>query len=301
MTQVLILGGVSFNTMIYVDAFPPPAPQTIFPERFHETIGSTGAGKALNMARMGMRVTLHELIGEDVYGRAVTVILRDAGVDFIHDPAPRGTQRHVNLMDPDGRRISMIIVPGPANPPIDRARLAALIPASDYVVLNISDYCRTLVPLIREHGKAIWTDVHDYDGVNTYHRDFVDAADYLFLSSDAMPGYRAFMEQQIARGKRLVICTHGRHGATALTPEGGWIEAPIVDSYRRTDTNGAGDAFFSGVLYGHARDLDIARCLRLGTIAAGLCVTSAELAYEGLSATLLEDEYARVYGEGLDS
>jgi sugar/nucleoside kinase (ribokinase family) len=296
MTRALVLGGVSFNLMIYVDAFPAPAPQTLFPRRFHETIGSTGAGKALNLRRLGLQVILHELIGDDSCGHAVSAYLRDAGVDFIHDPAPDGTQRHVNLMDADGRRISLIVRPGPTNPSFDAERIEALIPQSGYVVLNISDYCRTLIPLIRLHGKAIWTDVHDYDGANAHHRDFVEAADFLFLSSDAMPDYRAFMEQQVAQGKSLVVCTHGRHGSTALTPAGEWIETPIVESYARKDTNGAGDAFFAGVLYGHARGLPIARCLRLGTIVGGLCVTSSELAYEGLTPALVESEYARVYG-----
>jgi sugar/nucleoside kinase (ribokinase family) len=282
--------------MIYVDTFPAPVPQTLFPRRFHETIGSTGAGKALNLRRLGFEVTLHELIGDDLYGEMVSTYLRDAGIGFIHDPAPDGTQRHVNLMDADGRRSSLIVRPGPSNPTFDAARIGALIPQSDYIVLNISDYCRQLIPQIRQHGKPIWTDLHDYDGANPYHRDFVEAADYLFLSSDALPEYWAFMERQVATGKRLVVCTHGRHGATALTPDGEWIETPIVDSYERRDTNGAGDAFFAGVLYGHARGLPIARCLRLGTIVSGLCVSSSELAYEELSPALVESEYARVYG-----
>jgi sugar/nucleoside kinase (ribokinase family) len=299
MPHVLILGGVSFNTMIYLDTFPRPEPQTIFPNSFHETVGSTGAGKALNLRPLGLDVVLHAPLGEDRYGRAVAERLRGAGIDFIHDTDPQGTQRHVNLMDQHGRRISIIVAPGTFEPAIDTARLEELIPRADYVVLNISNYCRHLIPAIKRHGKPIWTDLHDYDGAKEYHRDFVDAADYLFLSSDALPDYRAFMQGLIAAGKRLVVCTHGRNGSTALTAAGEWIETPIVESYARKDTNGAGDAFFAGVLYGHSRGLGIRPCLRLGAIVAGLCVTSWELAYQDLSARLVEAEYARVYGEPL--
>jgi acarbose 7IV-phosphotransferase len=297
MTRVLILGGVSFNAMIALDAFPQPEPQSIWASGFHETIGSTGAGKALNLRPLGMKVTLHAPIGNDRYGQLVADYLRAAGVDFIYDHDPHGTQRHVNLMDKAGRRISIFVVSGSLEPAVGTARIEALIPDSDYVVLNISNYCRHLIPLFGRHGKQIWTDLHDYDGTSAYHQDFVDAADYVFLSSDALPDYRPFMERLIASGKRLVVCTHGRDGSTALTAASEWIETPAIRSYAKKDTNGAGDAFFAGVLYGHSLGLDTRTSLRLGTIVAGLCVTSAELAYEGLSAELVAREHERVYGD----
>ena len=43
------------------------------------------------------------------------------------------------------------------------------------------------LPLLREArrlGKDVWCDVHDYDGEAEFHREFVEAASFLFLSSD---------------------------------------------------------------------------------------------------------------------
>jgi acarbose 7IV-phosphotransferase len=54
--RVLVLGGVSYNTMIHVDRFPQPEPQTMFSRRVHDTVGSTGAGKALNLSKLGFDV-----------------------------------------------------------------------------------------------------------------------------------------------------------------------------------------------------------------------------------------------------
>src|SRR6476646_3513692 len=146
MARVLILGGVSYNTMIYLDGFPLPGPVTIFPRASHETVGSTGAGKALNLAKLGMEVTLHAPIGDDVYGDMVREYFRRENVHFLYDVDAAGTQRHVNLMDLDGRRISIIYAPGSPNPPVDHERIEALIPGSDYVLLNISNYCRHIIP-----------------------------------------------------------------------------------------------------------------------------------------------------------
>jgi acarbose 7IV-phosphotransferase len=301
MPRALVIGGVSFNMMVYVDAFPQPIPQTIFSNEFHETIGSTGAGKALNLRKLGFDVTLHGLIGDDNLGRKVIDYLAAAEITFLYDIDPRGTQRHLNLMDRAGRRISIFLVPGTFEPAFDEQRIVQYIPTSDYVVLNISNYCRTLIPAIQLYGKAIWCDIHDYDGRNPYYDDFVRAADYLFMSSDNMPDYRPFMRRMIAQGQQLVICTHGRAGATTLTRDGEWIETPIVPSYVPKDSNGAGDSFFAGFLYGHARGYRLHQRLQIGAVVGGLCVTSSELALPTLNPALIECEYLAAYGTPLEN
>ena len=110
-----------------------------------------------------------------------------------------------NLMDPVGERISIVLVPGTDEIPVDLARLEAYIERSDCTVLNIQNYCRRLIPLARRHGKPIWCDVHDYNGHDPYYQDFVDATDYLFMSSERMPTYRAFMQDRVSSGAELVI------------------------------------------------------------------------------------------------
>ena len=295
MKNVLILGGVSYNTMIYTDDFPEPRSHTVYPRRFFETVGSTGAGKALNLCRLEFDVTLYGLLGDDEFAARVERPLTTAGIHFIHGVDPMGTKRHVNLMNADGGRISIFIVPGTYEVAVDWADLEPEIARCDFVALNILNYCRTAVPLIRRHGKEIWVDLHDYDGLNPHHHDFIDAADVLLFSSDQMPDYRPFMAACMAQGKQLVIATHGRNGATALTSTGEWLEVPIIEAYQRHDTNGAGDAFFSGVLYGRAQGYSVEHSLRLGAIVSGLCITSPELAYERLSVELVEAEYGRYF------
>ncbi len=54
MTRVLVLGGVSYNLMLYVNAFPSPRPHTVFARDYHETLGGTAAGKALNLQKLGV-------------------------------------------------------------------------------------------------------------------------------------------------------------------------------------------------------------------------------------------------------
>lgn len=294
--SVLVLGGVSWDTLVYLERFPEPRPQTVFSRGWHETLGSTGAGKAINLRKLGMDVSFHAMVGDDEPGRKIREAMDREGIRFWYDVDPAGTERHINLMEDGGGRISIYTSCATFQPVVALQRIEERIATHDHVVLNILNYCRRLIPAIRRSGKPIWCDIHDYDGRNEYHRDFVTAADYLFLSSDSMADYRAFMMEMIADGKQLVVCTHGRRGSTALTREGRWIETPILEDYRRVDTNGAGDSFFAGFLYAWDGGNPIDICLRMAAIVSGLCITSRELACPELTPDLAAQEYRKHYG-----
>ena len=281
--RVLVVGGVSWDSIIELGQLPEPRPQTLFSRHFHETVGSTGAGKAMNLARLGFDVTLHAMLGDDAWGALIRERLQREPLRFVYDVDPAGTERHVNLMADSGARISIYTNAGSFEPAVDLDRLAALLADADVLVLNINNYCRRLIPLARRLGKPIWCDIHDWNGEQEYHRDFVEAADFLFSSSDSLPDYHDFMARRVAAGARLVVSTHGSKGATALTAGGTWIETPAVTVGPVVDTNGAGDAFFSGYLYGHAHGREPARCMELGAVTAALALTCRELAHPDLS------------------
>ncbi|MEF2966253.1 carbohydrate kinase family protein [Paenibacillus sp. M1] len=296
MLNVLVLGGTTYDSIISLPKLPEPVPQTIHAAPFHETVGSTGAGKALNLCKLNVPCILHSIIGNDSYGHKIKESLQDAGVDFRYDIDPQGTERHVNLMDREGNRISIFVTQSSANPPLDLNRLEALIRDCDIVVINIIGYTKALIGLCRKYNKPVWTDLHDYDGMNGFYVDYIEAADYIFMSSDKLPDYRKVMEALLRKGKKLVVCTHGKKGATCLSQDGGWIETGIIEQYEFIDANGAGDSFFSGFLYGYLNSKPIVECLNLGTVCAGLSITSKELAYPELSEELLRREYDKYYG-----
>jgi acarbose 7IV-phosphotransferase len=281
--MVLVLGGVSYDTMIYLNELPAPVSATLFAKGTHTTLGSTGAGKALALHRLGIPTTLHGYIGEDEAGSAIRDYFQREGLPFVYESDPAGTERHINLMDANGGRISIYVNSATFAPPVNHAMLTPLIAQSDIVAVNIINYCRELLPAIQQAGKPIWCDVHDYDGENPYHADFVTAADIFF------------MEQMIAEGKQFVVCTFGKKGSLALNSDRTWIETPAL-SYPLIDSNGAGDNFFAGVLYGVSKRYPLEVALRLGTVVGGLCVTSRELVATGLSEERVWAEYRCVWG-----
>ena len=288
MKKVFIFGGVSYDAIIQLDEFPQPIPKTFHQSKFKETVGSTGSGKALNLCRMGFNVTLHALIGNDWFGQEAQKQLKHPKLSFLFDHDPNGTQRHVNIMNKEGERISIFVNTSSDEPKIDYHSFKYLMTESDYVVINILNHGRFALPVAKEVGKPIWTDLHDYNLNNPYHQDFIEAADYIFLSSDNLPEYRAFMHELHQNGKELVVCTHGKGGASALTRVGKWIDEPIIDGFELVDSNGAGDAFFSGFLYGFDKGLDLETCLKVASYAGSMCVNSEKIYHPELSAEKLE-------------
>lgn len=285
MANILVIGGVTYDDLVYLDQFPEPWPQTLFSRKHYATVGGTGAGKALNLNRLGHRVTLHALLGDDAQGQLVRDYFQREGLCLVAENDPQGTERHINLMDAAGDRISIYAHAATFEPVIDQGRLELLISGSDVVALNITNYCRYAIPLIKAAHKPLWIDIHDYDGQATYHQAFIDAAEVLFLSSDRMRDYRAFMQRMLAAGKQMVVCTHGKQGATALSRQG-WVSAPALAT-SIVDTNGAGDSFFSGFLHGYLQGESIPTCMHYGAVVASLTVTSPELCSDQLSSETL--------------
>lgn len=84
MPNALIVGGATWDTIIHLDRLPEPRPGTLFSRESYETVGSTGAGKALNLNRLGFDLTFHAMIGDDEPGQAVLCTISSSR----HSPSP---------------------------------------------------------------------------------------------------------------------------------------------------------------------------------------------------------------------
>jgi sugar/nucleoside kinase (ribokinase family) len=285
---VAAFGAASWNTMIRVDAFPDPVPGGIFPLGWHETVGSSGAGKAMNLGRLGVDVTLHCLLGSDEAGDRVRAALETAGVtvDAVDDPT--GTARHVNLMDPDGRRMSFMLHTGDRTARFDPDHIEALVGPADEVLVAIADQARDVLPIARRLGRRTWTDLHGTDGEREWERAFW-TADRVFFSGERLADPRPFMRRLHETGRELVVCTVGSDGAIALTADGRWLEIPAESVEMVVDTNGAGDAFLAGTVYGELLGLPIERSLRIGARVAALAIQSPDLAPAAIAPDALAD------------
>ena len=215
----------------------------------------------------------------------------------LHELSDHRTEQHTNLMNAGGERITIFTEQRTFDPVVQTADFQAAVRQADVVALDIINWSRQLIPLAKALGKPVWCDLHDYDGENVYYRDYLEAADYVFLSAEALPDPEHFGRDLIARGKALVVMTRGVAGAVALTAAGQRSEVVSVRAFGVRDTNGAGEAFMAGYLHGHTRGRSVARCLELASLTAALCVGSRELVHPELSVQKLEGLRVQHFGD----
>ncbi|ONI86845.1 carbohydrate kinase family protein [Saccharothrix sp. ALI-22-I] len=280
--KVFVAGPVSWNRLVLLDRLPEPRPHTVFAAGHRTAVGGTSAGKALNLASLGADVTLRTVVGDDDAGRAVLDVLERAGVEVIAEVADTATEQHLNLMDPNGGRLSIYLELPRLPRPRHDDRSSAALAAADAAVIDLADHARPLLAAAREAGVPVWCDLHDYDGVADFHRDFLAAADHVFLNDDAFRDEHSERDALLVFLKSLdkrVIATLGADGAMGVV-DGAVHRVPAVPVEEIVDTNGAGDAFFSGFLIAHLAGADVPAAMAAGAEQAARCLASPGLAPE---------------------
>lgn len=274
--DVLVLGGAGVDTIVYVPELPLPyADSYMIRPGITARAGQTGDFVALGLTALGLRTHHIDLIGDDHEGDLVRAFHRQWSIPFTEVPQPLGTKRAVNLVGPDGRRLSLYDDSRAARDDrLPEATVRALAASSRHAHVSLTHPCALTLPLLREAGLTLSTDLHDWDGVNPYHEPFAYGADLVFLSATALTDVEGTMRQIAERGRaRVVVATDGAAGARllvdgelthvpALAPPG-----PVVDS------NGAGDAFAAGFVLGWLAGEEPARCALFGAVAGAYACT----------------------------
>jgi sugar/nucleoside kinase (ribokinase family) len=190
---------------------------------------------------------------------------------------PAGTRRAVNLMGPDGRRVSCFDARQPADATLPEEVWGPLVRGADRVHLAISGWVRNALGALSRYDRPFSTDLHDWDGENPYHVPFAEAADVVLLSAVHLGSRRDTMLRAILdRGRAgVVVATGGADGAWLLergaaavrhTPAAP-LPGPLVDS------NGAGDAFAAGFLHALTDGAAPADAMVAGTVAGAYACT----------------------------
>ncbi|MFH8799154.1 adenosine kinase [Streptomyces sp. NPDC017936] len=275
-TDVLVLGGAGVDTIVHVPHLPLPyADSYMIRPGIVTRAGQSGDFFALGVSALGLRTHHIDLLGADPEGDLVRALHRDRGVPLTEVHSAAGTKRAVNLVDPDGRRLSLY--DDTRSQETDRLpedTVRALAAAGRHAHVVITHPCAHALPVLRETGVTISTDLHDWDGANPYHEPFALAADLVFLSTTALADPERTMRDIAARGRaRIVVATAAAEGAYLLA-DGELTHVPAVAPPAPVvDSNGAGDAFAAGFLFGWLAGEDPLRCARYGAVAGAHACT----------------------------
>lgn len=272
---VFIAGPASWNSIVVLDRLPEPTPHMQFAEDSWETVGGTSAGKALSLAALGTPATLYALVGDDEPGRRVRAALGAAGVE-VRWGSSAATERHLNLMTRAGERVSLYVSGVDEQSGAVPDDVLEAMADAEIIVLDLAAEPLRLLPLAKASGRPVWVDVHDYDGEAEFHRPFLDAADAVFCNADRLSDPVGFLRSCVSSGASFAVCTLGPEGAVAVDADGEThrVDAVPVDV---VDTNGAGDAFFAGVLAARLAGAALPQALASGAASASTALGSKHL------------------------
>lgn len=274
--DVLVLGGAGVDTIVHVPELPVPlADSHLIRPGIVTRAGQSGDFFALQTSALGLRTHHIDMLGDDPEGELVRALHRDHGIALTAVPQPLGTKRAVNLVGPDGSRVSLYdATRGADTDRLPEATVRQLAAVSRHAHVVITQPCAHALPVLREAGPTISTDLHDWDGSNPYHEPFAHQADLVFLSSAALTDPEGTMRRIADRGRaRAVVATAGADGAYLLA-DGDLTHLPAAPPPGPVvDSNGAGDAFAAAFLHAWLNAEPPHRCALHGTVAGAYACT----------------------------
>jgi sugar/nucleoside kinase (ribokinase family) len=289
--DILVVGEVNPDVIV-----GDPDPRPVFGQverlvrEIHLTVGSSSVIMGCAAARLGLRVAMVGIVGDDVFGRFMVDAMRDRGIDTSAvrvDPiVPTGA----SVILSDGRDRAILTARGTIG-----AVTAADVPAallkearhlhigSWFLQSGLWSGAQGLLAAARDAGLTTSIDPN-WDPDERWDsglRDLLPSLDLLFpndAETTAMAGIEDVEEAAVAMARRgiddeergpLVVVKRGREGAIAASPD---AVVERVDAYPTvaTDTTGAGDAFDAGYLLGWLEGRSSADALRLAAISGAL-------------------------------
>ncbi|MET7282022.1 carbohydrate kinase family protein [Kribbella sp. NPDC005582] len=252
--DVLVVGGAGVDTIVRVPGLELGGRETVWVEPIETYVGHTGHGVVLGCYLLGVQAGLADVIGDDDEGYRIRQLYWDLQLPLHFVQHPDGTRRSVNLVTPNGERLTFYDGRLPAGLRVDPELWRPGIANARHVHVSIMDFARDALPDALAAGRTISTDLHDWDGKNDYHRDFATAADIVFVSASALPDDAVSWIFKNGRAQVVVVLA-GADGSYLHLPDESprHIPALVLPDRPVVDTNGAGDAYVAAFL---ARWLD---------------------------------------------
>jgi len=251
--SILVSGLANIETTLQIESFPLEYDPVRYPFwGINTTVSGVGVNVSLALHTLGKDVYFCTILGTDFFGEMAHDWMQRQGLctEFFIRRLPQ-TAQSIIVYDKMGRRqihVDLKNIQEQRYPvelfevALDRVSLA--------VLCNIN--CnRPLLEITKRKGIPICTDVHTIaDPNDEYNRDFMAAADVLFLSDEKLwtTAEKAAQELMARYGNKLIVIGQGARGALLLEQDGEPVHLPAVKTRPMVSTIGAGDALFSSFI-----------------------------------------------------
>ncbi len=295
MARILVSGLINIETTLRVEGFPIPYNPVNYP---FFGVNSRVSGVGYNLAKaltvLGDEVRFLSLIGADPAGQLVRMALAE---DCIDDrrvlSALPATPQSVILFDPQGQRQIFVDLKDIQQQPYPGGLYQESAAGCDWLALCNINFSRPMLAQARHAGLPVATDVHAISDLDDpYNREFMQAAQVLFMSDERLPAAPAEWAQRIwdRFGTEVVVIGMGGQGALLAVRRDRAIQRfPAVFTRPVVNSIGAGDALFSAFLHVYAHTGDPYLSLRKAMVFASYKIGVASAAEGFLDERGLEE------------
>lgn len=299
MANILISGLVNVETTLKVRRFPVEYYPIDYPFfGVNTAVSGVGFNLASALHTLGDPVRLAGMLGSDFQAAFIrdTFAARELSTEALL-PLLEQTPSSVILYEDSGRRQVWCDLKDIQKKeyPFD----ARLLRDADLIVACNINFNRPLLALAKAAGKPVATDVHVLSDIyDAYNRDFLQAADILFLSDEAIGrDYEPFLRSLAETyGTKTIVLGRGSQGAAML--ENGVLTAlPAVQVGPVVNTVGAGDALFAAFLHYRCKGLCSLEALKRAQLFAAAKITANGGGAGFVEETKIEDYYCRFAAE----
>lgn len=238
-------------------------------------LGISGVGYNLirNFMKLGDDVTFVSMVGSDLWGDVIREQLEKEGfcADYVY-PILSSTPQSIILYDNTGKREIYCDLKDYQEIAIDISGLEQQIEEADFIIACNSNFNRPICEMAKRKGKRIATDVHVFSKPeDDYNRDFLKAADVVFLSDEGVQTSPEELIKEINQlyHNKIIVMGCGKKGALlfeAATEK--FTMIPAVTTRPVVSTSGAGDALFSTFLHFYGQGNSPVESLRKATYVA---------------------------------
>lgn len=268
MSRIVVSGLLNVETTAKVRKFPIEYYPIDYPFfGVHSSVAGVGYNVAKALKTLGDQVTVMSYLGKDLEAELILSELQRCGLENMYIKQElKETPASVVLYEENGRRQIYCDLKDIQDKEYPKKDAEIAFWEKDIVVLCNINFNRELLKKAKGMGLLIATDVHVVDDLDDeYNKEFMEAADLLFLSNEAIIGNEKQFVNNIKNryNNRIIVLGEGDKGALMYERDSDtFYDASCVSVGRVVNTVGAGDALFSGFLHYFASGLQPAECLK---------------------------------------
>ncbi|TDX48371.1 carbohydrate kinase family protein [Orenia marismortui] len=302
MSKILVSGLINIETTLKIKEFPLEYNPVNYPFfGVNSTVSGVGYNLAKALTTLGDEVNLLSMIGRDLSAKAIISTLEEEGIagDYVLDSL-KSTPQSIIIYDEQGKRQIHVDLKNIQESNYPEQIFEKLAKESSILALCNINFSRSFLKKAVKLDKIVATDVHTISDLNDdYNKDFMEAADILFMSDELLPtSPEGWVNQIFNKFKaEIVVIGLGSQGALLAVRKDNFVERiPAVKTREIVNTIGAGDALFSAFIHFYNQSRDPYESLKKAIVFASYKIGATSAAEGFLAETELTQLYNKTKG-----